>query len=259
MLFEKFRHTKAFILPHALCMFLIFSCSEKDAIQEVLNPTLTKHIGFNMRWGDTPIITEKLTTTISRMQPTMLRYPGGTMAHNFNWETGLPSSHSDKDVVHKIEDVKRMADATDTDIVFVLDIVHSTIENQLEMLKASNVPVLYVEIGNELYSDHYEEIFPTGKAYADTINNWIPRIEKEFPTAKFGVSMIGREAGNERKTNWNSDVYANITTNVDALVYHLYVRDDESVQDRIHRFLHILLKTKQKNYGLQNMVLIVNP
>ncbi|WP_193316025.1 glycosyl hydrolase [Flavicella marina] len=256
MFFSFCSHKKRIILPLYICVCSLLGCSNVSALEETY-PTPKKHIGFNMRWGDTPVITEKLVSTISKMEPTMLRYPGGTMAHNFNWETGLPSEPTVKDIEHKIEDVKLLADGTNTQIIFVVDIVKSTMENQLKMLEAAKVPVRFVEIGNELYFDHYEDVFPSGKAYADTINKWVPRIRKKFPLAKFGVSMIGRQAGNERKQNWNQDVYSNIKVAIDALVYHLYVHADETVQHRIDRFLPHYIKDENKElwvteYGAQS-------
>ena len=222
------------VLFSASLLLCVLACSDKDVLDNAVEKKC--QIGFNMRWRDTPPLSNNLTNAISGMKPDLLRYPGGTLAHKWNWKTGLPTPNNANDVVHPISDVKNMADATQTEVVFVVDIVNSSIANQIEMLQASNVSVDYVEIGNELYSDHYEAIFPSGKSYADTINSWVPELKKHFPNAKYGACMIGRTAGNERKNNWNTEVHQNIKTSVDAYIYHIYVSENETVSDRIERF-----------------------
>lgn len=193
-------------------------------------------IGFNMRWIDTPELDTKLLKYIDSLKPNLMRYPGGTLAHKWNWETGKSTPNWPSHTVHLIDDVKKLSDGANTEIIFVLDIVNSSIENQLEMLLAANVPVKYIEMGNELYADHYETIFPNGKSYADTINKWTPVLKQQYPNAKIGVSMIGRTAGNDRKNNWNNEIHTNLNVAIDAYIYHIYVSDDETVLSRINRF-----------------------
>jgi hypothetical protein len=232
-----FNKNRIFITVFIIAIsFCVFSCS-KSTNDSIENPTLnTTQLGFNMRWRDTPKISEELSVAILGMKPDLLRYPGGTLAHKWNWKTGLPTPNNPNDVVHLIGDVKKMTDATNTGVVFVLDIVNSSVSNQLEMLMASNVAIEYIEIGNELYSDHYEEIFPTGKSYADTVNSWVPQVRRVFPNAKFGACMLGRTTGNDRKRTWNTQVSENINVPIDAYIYHIYVSEDETVHSRIERF-----------------------
>ncbi|MFC2110678.1 glycosyl hydrolase [Bacteroidota bacterium] len=225
-------------------LFCFLACSDEVAMESVAEKEC--QIGFNMRWRDTPPLSNNLTNAISGMKPDLLRYPGGTLAHKWNWKTGLPTPNNSNDVVHPISDVKKMAEATQTEVMFVVDIVNSSIANQIEMLKASNVSVNYVEIGNELYSDHYENIFPSGKSYADTINSWVPELKKHFPHAKYGVCMIGRAAGNDRRNAWNHEVSQNIEVSIDAYIYHIYVSENETVTDRIERFEQRFVKNSGK-------------
>lgn len=217
-------------------------------------------IGFNMRWRDTPELSEELYSKVSQLNPDLLRYPGGTLAHKWNWRTGYPEPSNSEDVQHLIGDVKLLADNTGSEIIFVVDIVNSTVEDQIEMINAANVPVKYIEIGNELYADDYETGFPSGSAYASVVNEWVPQLEAEFPNAEFGAVMLGRNAGNDRKNNWNIEVHNNISVDVDAYIYHIYTNETESVADRIVRFEEAFLTDTGKDlwiteYGVRSGLL----
>ncbi len=180
------------------------------------------------------------------LNPKMLRYPGGTLTHKWNWETGLPNSPNTDDTPHLIGDVKILANATDSKITFVLDVVNSSIENQITMLHSSNLPIEYIELGNELYSDEYEIEFPDGATYASLINEWAPTLKAEFPDAKIGIVLLGRTAGNDRKNNWNTSIIENLTEEIDAHIYHIYVNETETVEDRIGRFDEVFIENSGK-------------
>jgi len=228
-------------------VILAIGCTKDPVVinnQDTLGETTLK--GFNMRWRNTPKLSEKLFTYVDSLKPDLMRYPGGTMAHKWNWKEGVASPSNSNDIVHKIENVKLFADGVNSNIIFVLDVVNSTLENQLEMLQQANVPVKYIELGNELYSDHYETEFPNGKAYADTVNAWTPTLRAHFPNAKIGAVMLGRNAGNDRKANWNTNVYNNILAEVDAFIYHIYVTETETVQERVERFLPTFIENTGK-------------
>lgn len=238
----------------ALFIYLLVACSndtntaeeviiDDEIIDEVNENPL---IGFNVRWRNTPKLSSKLLKYVDSLKPDLMRYPGGTITHKWNWKEGLPNQFNSNDYVHKIEDVKKMADSTNSNIIFVLDVAHGTIEDQLEMMNQANVPVKHIELGNELYADEYETIFPNGKAYADTVNSWTPILRNHFPNAKIGAVMIGRTAGNDRKNLWNIQTFENLKVDIDAFIYHFYVNDTESVQQRINRFKPMFIENTGK-------------
>lgn len=182
--------------------------------------------GYNVRWRNTPdFATSNVETLIDSLQTGMFRYPGGTVTHKWNWQTGqLTDGPGKSDVTHLIGDIKNLADSTNAKVAFVLDVVKSSIEDQINMLNAANVPVEYIELGNELYAPDYIPEFPTGAVYADTINSWVPKLRANFPNAKIGAVLLGRYVGpsNPRSNTWNTDVYDNITEPIDAHIYHIY-------------------------------------
>ena len=69
-------------------------------------------VGFNVRWRNTPELSPKLLTYIDSLKPNLMRYPGGTIAHKWNWREGLPNAYNSKDYVHKIEDIKKVTEGT---------------------------------------------------------------------------------------------------------------------------------------------------
>lgn len=157
--------------------------------------------GYNVRWRDlADFDSSNVLALTDSLQPQMLRYPGGSLAYKWDWKTGRSTEDQNmNDVAHPISDLKRMANYTDSKIIFVLDIINSTIQDQIEMLYSADLHIKYIEIGNELYLDAYEEYFPSAQIYADTINSWLPQIIAHFPDAKFGVAMIGRDSNVDRK------------------------------------------------------------
>ncbi|WPR71966.1 hypothetical protein SLW70_02210 [Flavobacterium sp. NG2] len=230
-------------------------------ISDFKGTTSTVLTGYNLRWLDTPdFSTSNIVPLIESLKPKIFRYPGGTVAHKWNWRTGRTSDGgSASNVTHLIGDVKTLADATGAKVTFVLDVVHSSVEDQIEMMQAANVPVEYIELGNELYATEYEVEFPTGKEYADTINSWVPKLRTEFPNAKIGAVMIGRLGGpnNTRANEWNTKVHQNITQSVDAYIYHVYMNNSEGTTARLQRLDDVFILNSNKEtwvteYGDKN-------
>ncbi len=221
-----------------------FGCSDASQVQPVQNDKPIT--GFNVKWRNLPPLnTPGMMESIYKLQPAMLRYPGGTAAHSWNWETGKDTNPYPTDIVHPISDVKKTYEQTGAEIIFVLDVVNRAVEDQIAMLQASDVPIKFIELGNELYSKQHEEYlipFPTGKEYADTINAWVPKLKKEFPEAKIAAVLIGKPgSGDVRQAEWNELVTANITVPVEAFTYHIYIAGGETLEERIARFEEVFI------------------
>jgi hypothetical protein len=177
---------------------------------------------------------------IKGLKPSVLRYPGGTVANQWDWKSGWTSSPEFKKlpvITYRLEEFKKAIDITGAIPVFVLNMCTSTLENEISMLKHAkeiNLPVKFVELGNEFYLPDSLNVktFPTGADYARVANQWIERIKKEFPEAK--VAVVGRsekreglknvlrgKETDERSENWNSGLFATIK-NADAVTFHIY-------------------------------------
>jgi hypothetical protein len=181
--------------------------------------------GFNQNWSMLPSLdTPGLIDRMRELKPQMLRYPGGTVTHSWDWRQGVITTRKPK-AVHKISNVAKLAEATSTRFVFVLDVITSSIEDQIAMLmtlKKSGLAITHVELGNEVYARDkgYEVKFPTGADYGRACVAWATAVRPAFPNVKVGAVLLGRAAkgNNERLANWNAEVVASAGKAVDALV-----------------------------------------
>jgi len=217
------------------------------------NSTLT---GFNINWRFLPKIDETLEFHVAELDPKIIRFPGGTIANSWDWEQGKSDSKKGG-VIHSLDDLDELKDVTEAEVIFVLNILSSDLDKQLEMLEKAKdlgIAIKYVEIGNELYlgqggankddsGKHSKNVekFPSGKEYAEFANEWATAIKAKFPKVKIALSALARDnvrgdgtddalsAGNHGKYwNYNLAKYAD-KSKFDAYVYHLYIHLDDEI------------------------------
>jgi alpha-L-arabinofuranosidase len=203
-----------------------------------------------------PNLTKIMCENIKQLKPTLLRYPGGTVTHSWNWKEGQIKSRASKSV-HLINDIKVLTEYINADFVFVLDILNSTLEDQIEMLSSIEklgVNINYIEFGNELYAQDelYKQIFPTGKDYAVKVNQWIPELRNKFPKAKMAALLLGRKVkeSNSRMYYWNRQVVDNTIALVDAFSYHIYIGENNTLAQEKTEFIEITKDAKTNNKPL---------
>jgi len=226
----------------------VSSCSAQNVLKGSVDGNksfiVPEHFnGFNTQmmrgpgWKDPGFIDE-----VKLLQPGVIRYPGGTVASYWDWKTGwlMKGIQLRRDWANipenpiTLDDLKFACDATGAWPVFVLNMMNSTVEYQLEMLRAAvkiGLAVKYVELDNEIYlgEEFYIQKFPTGKEYAVEANKWIASIRKEFPDVKIGVvGCAEKEIQNEakkkyagRSDTWNRDVFSELKS-ADAMTFHIY-------------------------------------
>ena len=199
-----------------------------------------------------PNMTEALYINIQKLKPQILRYPGGTVTHSWDWKNGVIESRN-SNAVHKIEEIKRLTDYTDAKFVFVLDILNKTLFDQIQMLKEIEklgVSIEFIELGNELYAqeDEYVTVFPTGKHYAEKVNEWLPSLRQNFPKAKIAPLLLGRKVkeSNERMFQWNRQVVDLTINNVDAFTYHIYINEKSTFWQEKLDFIEVSIQAKTK-------------
>ncbi len=194
--------------------------------------TLHAKTGFNQNFSMMPNMTDAIYKNIQKLKPQILRYPGGTVTHSWDWRAGVIETRN-SNLIRKIGEIKTLTDYTKAKFVFVLDILNKPVADQIEMLKEIeklNVSIDYIELGNELYAQdtHYINVFPTGKHYADRVNEWLPVLRSHFPKAKIAALLLGRKVrmANQRMYNWNRQVVDHTITNIDAYTYHIYINEN---------------------------------
>ena len=244
---------------------LLFSFSQAENTKVLLT-------GFNVNWSFLPQLNKQMIERTIDLKPKVIRYPGGTVSKTWDWEKGKTSKPG-KRSVHTLDDLASIKKATKADVIFVLNTISSTLEKQLELLrtaKSIDIPIKYIEMGNEHYlgsgknvddsGKHQDnvEAFPTGKEYAIFVNKWAKKIKKEFPSVKLGITMIGRSTKGVRQRTWNDSIVDNIdNTLFDAYIYHIYIHDrknkklnkivtEKMIQKRIDDFEKIMIDDSSK-------------
>lgn len=179
-----------------------------------------------------------------------LRYPGGTGANYFQWRLGYPvkapthnsgscpppPEHETNGVTFTLKDVRAAYRATGATPIFDLNVMTSTLHQQVAMLKKARslgLPVRYVELGNELYlcNNDYVHYFPTAAHYGATVARYVKRLHADFSGAT--VAAVGAlRTSSPREATWNRDVLNTARADgglPDALTLHEYPSYDKAL------------------------------
>lgn len=249
------------IITYLSTMILMISCQTISSQNKKIKPAKKSEmskvlIGFNQNFSMMPNLTDEMVNNIALLKPKMLRYPGGTVTHSWDWKEGIITTRKTKSK-HPITDIKELASKTNAEFVFVLDILNKTLNDQIEMLKTiekSGVQIRYIELGNELYAQdsEYEKIFPTGKEYAMKVNQWIPELRTQFPNAKIAALLLGRKVkvSNTKMFTWNKLVVETTMKNIDAYTYHFYINENATFEQEKEDFNTVIKNAKTKNKEL---------
>lgn len=192
-----------------------------------------------------------LAAAIKRLSPQELRIPGGEVANYWDWKRGglvtdlrtLPGGYpaflrakERQYVAGKLENIKVGLQRTQTAPIFVLNMLSSTLESQLDMLnraEALGIPVRAIELGNEFYfgTPNHRAVFPSPKAYARIASEWIVQLKLAFPDADISVvgvdnqGLEGYKKFKSRRRNWNRLVLPATLETGDAATFHIYTNN----------------------------------
>ena len=85
----------------------------------------------------------------------------------------------------------------------------------LAAAEAAGMPVLFVELGNEFYNNHADNVkaFPTGADYGKVASTWLAAVRSAHPAA--AISVVGvpsyRDHGDARLNAWNAGLFSTLT------------------------------------------------
>jgi len=190
------------------------------------------------QWTDSKTI-----SAIKALSLQSLRFPGGTDANYWDWQTGwvysaFPTGAGPfKETLAKFVPLAKLTGPT----IFDLNVMtynntiaapsqqSEMVKNQIAMLheaERSGIPVNFIELGNEFYlginpnnpDANYLRRFPTGTAYANEMNDWIMDLKAAFPKSEIAVVGQAYQCG-----TWNPEVLSTIS-GADAMTLHLYQR-----------------------------------
>ena len=184
--------------------------------------------------------------SVKTMSPKLLRYPGGNVSNYWNWNEGwfhpqsfldtvlvdtiytMPNGWSNLNQIDiKLNTFKAALNQINSDGIYVLNMMSSSLENHLEYLQNamdSGLTFNYIEMGSEFnHENPFSEIkFPTSGDYARTTNLWIDSIKDIIPDVKIGLVAGNRGPEFSRAWNWNDSI-CEIVNDADALIWHLYL------------------------------------
>ena len=191
---------------------------------------------------------EEFIDRIVELNPGNFRYPGGTVGNFWDWRTGYYNEiGKEANVIaplptgpfpYKLDHVKRVYDRTGISPVYVINMLTSSCDEQLAMLKYARsigLPVKYIEMGNEYYMDDhpknytYPTVFPEITDYTDMCRIWTARFRQEFPDVRIalvGVTSPAAWTKRPRTREWNTVVMNNRSgIECDAMAIHIYPKN----------------------------------
>ena len=180
--------------------------------------------------------------TFAQLAPSILRYPGGTIANWFDLSTGEMLKHPSVPNTKTVADLsrypftwsvyKKLLDQADSESSIVLNLLTGNLESQIAALKNAQkvgVPITRIELGNEYYlagsggSDGYETVFPDGASYARVANKYARAVKREFPDCRIGVCMNSNvHLRVPRSREWNQSLLSTVDSSIDAVIPHIY-------------------------------------
>lgn len=242
-----------------LCGIAIISIAFTQSLNAQINVYLGKQavvptnwFGYNgatvIREGQPTYDSQWLLDTLSNLSPSTIRYPGGYLSNFWNWQIGHFLQDLPKELVLPKDfyndnyrdlgynQIKTMSERIGIVPTRTLNILTSDKYYETASLmhaNSLNLPIKYVELGNEFYLDYKENttIFPTAEDYINTANDWANYIKSRPGFENYKIAVVGSpdkypyEPRISRRNRWNAIVAANANANVDAVALHWYIMD----------------------------------
>lgn len=170
---------------------------------------------------------------LASLDPSTLRWPGGTAADFFDWQQGKPTgNHGQLPFTFTLQDLYNACQAAHATPVFDLNVLaHPTdTSDQIAMLTTAQqmgLPIKYVELGNELYGGSstgpFAKTFKDGTSYGQTVSLYVQALHAKFPGVQVAADGALQPKTSREKT-WNSELLAAATGAgaPDAIILHDY-------------------------------------
>jgi hypothetical protein len=198
------------------------------------------YAGFNapFRRNSWQARSARLHEAVAGLQPGAIRVFGGTTANYWDWRSGklldLPGVPPRIRMVARemspiyLSDWAKLVKDANAIPVFDLNLVTSTLPDQLEMLSAAEklgMPIRRIELGNELYyaAPRVVRAFPTPASYGREATRWIAAVKARYPKAQIAAVGLGYppRAGDQRQARWDRAVRRTVHGE-SALTFHAY-------------------------------------
>lgn len=223
--------------------------------------------GFNGRSSEGPQWTNTtFTDLVEWMSPSIVRYPGGTLANSWNWREGgimgkeIKNPYYIKDLVKGLPaytqivyvmnvvnptPVTGYSETTDESILKSDEVLQAKIKDALEALAefetAGCLPIA-VELGNELYFNNLDKYKDYGiymanpEQYMAHVPVIARAIKEKYPEMKIILCTSKGGNGNSTRDTWNNGIFEGLAQNgelnnlVHGFVQHHYIKKDVGSQ-----------------------------
>jgi hypothetical protein len=254
MRFHSSGHTQTFLLACVLSASLLAACSTsphatpgRSSHHLVTNPGTTAlplsptnsdtgklahfyGVNFDLA-GFVPFAKADVGALLAALEPSTIRWPGGTEADFYDWRSGQDTRKPTR-APFTLNDLAAACRATGAIPIFDLNVLDSgnrtNPAQEIAMLDAARrlgLPVHYVEVGNELYSNApgVPQAFPDGSTYARTVSIYVRALHRAFPGVQVAADTIPFPE-DKREQSWDSELIFGATGSgsPDAFVVHFY-------------------------------------
>ena len=186
-------------------------------------PVNKRLLGNNTQWVDrgdellkegTAELSPSMLDKVLELKPTVLRYPGGSLADLYHWENGMGEVQNRKKsrrfhgngedtILFGTKEFLTLCQLIGAEPILTANIVTAPPAETARWLKKINVERLnsdkgellpkvgFMELGNEPYliDDNQKELALTAKQYADKANKLIAALREVDPSVKLGVPL----------------------------------------------------------------------
>ncbi len=114
----------------------------------------------------------------------------------------------------------------------MLDNRYNRTKQILVHAKAQNIPIKYIELGNECYlalCSYYTDVFPRGEDYAIAVNYFVNKLKNDAglnlgPNVRYAVAGVAEQKSytSPRINNWNSQMISKLNNSITDVVLHSY-------------------------------------
>ena len=219
-----------------------------------------------------PAAVDKMGEVLRRLNVDFVRFPAGTKANEWiPFGPGNEEREGDGPISAAMRVAKHLTGGGKWVWVINPSLKADEIMKFLKKLYASNINVVAIEIGNELYEPKYRKEFENTSEYIDYLKQIVPPIKKAWPSIEIGVPvadprlpspwrrsgiwesrLLSKNVGVSRLVRWNSELAAAPKGLFDAVIIHPYIPLTEQSQlsrDNLMAYLFSFAAAEQEVIG----------
>ena len=217
---------------------------------------------------------EEFFSTIEKIKPDLLRFPGGTIANfyhpgnnNYGFKgtdttqiVGNVSNHLKKlmsedrgATENYLERCVELCQETKSSVLLVANVLNGSIEeleSMISTLQENKIEIAGIELGNELYLKAYKKRIPNVNAYIELCKPFAEHLKKTHPLIPISVCIESR--GDDvivSDESWNSSLARE--NFFDAVAFHYYFRCGTCEQENESEKSICFIENVQKEYSDQ--------